>query len=519
MWNEYIWDNYKLAHGKVVIEMFERNLSQRFDDDYSEQIKRLQEVYVADEAIRANTYEQISDVLALEKDLEEALEPSFPDEPCDLVADTETAPDEALSAIDSYFGEWCESEWREGMTGADSAAINYQDFLGYFSNENLAYYTTILSISRPTGLFVPYYFSMTYNVLENIANTFGIELPCLPAKSDYKGRVWHYANICKALYSFRVEKGLTLYELCAFLYDFAPKYVGGIDSYIIKELPAPKSAYFVGGGGRNADAVAENNLKSITRWQCNPDTRAGDLIIMYLRAPISAISSIWRAQSIGFIDPFFWYYRMTYIGNPIKINRIPLAQIKADEFLKNKWIVKKNMQGINGVELLPSEYNHIVDLSGKDICRLEYVMEVDDKNFPNEKAVEEKLIKPLLKKLGYSSSDYVQQMYIEIGNHNHALIPDFVLKPQRSAGHQSGYAIIEAKRSIKNSRQMEDAKRQVRGYAKLLGAKYSAVASMEKICVMSSQDDYTEELFSKPWGSLSDADTLYCLKKLLGKNA
>ena len=33
-------------------------------------------------------------------------------------------------------------------------------------------------------------------------------------------------------------------ELFAFLYDFAPKYIGGINSYIVKEeeLPVPKSA-------------------------------------------------------------------------------------------------------------------------------------------------------------------------------------------------------------------------------------------------------------------------------------
>ena len=60
------------------------------------------------------------------------------------------------------------------------------------------------------------------------------------------------------------------------------------------------------------------------------------------------------------------------------------------------------MQGINGCELLPSEYNHIVDISGKDIQRLEFIMDVGEEDYPNEKSVEEKLIKPLLKKLGYS---------------------------------------------------------------------------------------------------------------------
>ena len=77
----------------------------------------------------------------------------------------------------------------------------------------------------------------------------------------------------------------------------------------------------------------------------------------------------------------------------------------------------------------------------KDIQRLEFIMDVGEEEYPNEKAVEEKLIKPLLKKLGYSVDDYMQQMYIEIGNHNHALIPDFVVNPLQKSDHQSGFAV------------------------------------------------------------------------------
>ena len=47
------------------------------------------------------------------------------------------------------------------------------------------------------------------------------------------------------------------------------------------------------------------------------------------------------------------------------------------------------------------------------------------------------IIKPLLKQLGYSEQDYVQQLYLEIGNPNHALIPDFMLLPEMHYGHQS----------------------------------------------------------------------------------
>ena len=63
-------------------------------------------------------------------------------------------------------------------------------------------------------------------------------------------------------------------------------------------------------------------------------------------------------------------------------------------------IVAKNMQGINGVELKPSEYNYIVEQSGLNLPRLEYAAPESSGSYANEKAVEERLIKPLIERLG-----------------------------------------------------------------------------------------------------------------------
>ncbi len=269
--------------------------------------------------------------------------------------------------------------------------------------------------------------------------------------------------------------------------------------------------------GGNDDAVAEDYPDDIFFWQCSPDTRAGDMIVMYLRTPVSAISSVWRSQSVGFIDPFFYFYRCTFVGQPKKISRIPIQKIKADPVLGKMPIVSKNMQGINGVELKPSEYNYIVKISGIDVPKLEYASPESGYDYENEKEVEEKLIKPLISKLGYSENDYMRQMYIEIGNHNHALIPDFVLNPISSGGHYSGFAIIEAKRSITSDKQLNKTKIQARSYAKLLGTKYAVIASMEKIWVISANDDYTGNIFEESWEALAEADVFYRLEKLIGK--
>jgi hypothetical protein len=133
-----------------------------------------------------------------------------------------------------------------------------------------------------------------------------------------------------------------------------------------------------------------------------------------------------------------------------------------------------------------------------------------------KKAIEDELIKPLLKKLGYEDSEYKQQLYIEIGNHNYALIPDFVLSPVTSNGHYSGFAIIEAKRSITTEKQLEEVKVQARSYAKMVGAKYSSIASQEGIWVTSAKDDYSKVIFHASWAELKNEDTFYELNEMLG---
>ena len=190
--------------------------------------------------------------------------------------------------------------------------------------------------------------------------------------------------------------------------------------------------------------------------------------------------------------------------------------MKDDPIISALPIVRKNMQGINGVELLPSEYNHLMDMAGVELFRFQYEEESISEDICREKDVEDKLIKPLLLKLGYEEKDYTQQLYIEIGNHNHALIPDFVLLPNRSAGHSSAFAIIEAKKTIPNDKVLEETKTQARSYANQLKTRYSVVASKEKIWVTSEKDDYSKDIFIAAWAELYDPDVFYQLEKMIG---
>ena len=486
MFNDYVWKMYLNGTGKEVVDFFEKNLSNIFTKEYADKICVFHKTYCPSNTINKSLYDELLDVYEIISD------------GIALLEDGEYSIDSASKIFFDLF--------------INSGCNTPKEVFSSFS-DSVAYFTTLLSIELPE-LFVPYYFKYNFNIFEKIAQEFDINIPELPPKKDYSGRFFYYGEICKSLYDFREAHNMSPYDLCAFLYDFAPKYVGGIDSYIIKDIPVAKSAYFI--GGSKDDAFLSEDEDVITPWQCNPDTMAGDAIVMYLKSPISAIDSVWRSASVGFNDPFFYYYRCTYIAKPQKINRVYQKTLKKDPIFKELPIVKKNMQGINGVELFPSVYNHLLNIAKSNLPRLEFTINNNDKVLSREKDVENKLIKPFLKELGYNESDYRQQLYIEIGNHNHALIPDFVIHPIVSKGHQSADFLIEAKLSIPSNKILEETKTQARGYANLLKAKYSIIAAKEGIWIMDSSDDYSDSIIALTWTDLQNEDNFYEVFNIIG---
>lgn len=490
MFNEYIWQLYLNAGGNNVVQAFKSNFT-NYTENYGEFVGNLHKEYCPSNTI--NT--QLKELLSLEVvgELYELMNGC-------ILEDGEYTIETALQYI--YENKLYDEE-----------SNNDQSIFSYFS-DFIETFTTCFAVELPE-LFIPYYFKYNFNVFEKIAQEFNIKLPVIPAKKDYKGRFYYYGEICSALYDFRIEHDMTPYELCAFLYDFAPKYICGIDSYIVNDLPEPKSAYFI--GGHKDDAFLSDASDTITPWQCNPDTRAGDMIVMYLRSPISAIDSIWRSVSIGFNDPFFYYYRCTYIANPTKIKQISQKKLEGDSVFKELPIVKKNMQGVNGVELYPSVYNHLLDMAKCDLAKFDFAIENNYAELKREKDVEDKLVKQLLEKLGYSENDYVQQLQIRVGNHNFKLIPDFVINPLVANGHHSADYLIEVKYSIPSSKILDDVKVQARSYAKQLGTPYSVIASREGIWISEKADDYADDILSFSWEELDNEDNFYEVFKILGK--
>ncbi|MGN0457447.1 MAG: hypothetical protein ACI4IL_00555 [Eubacterium sp.] len=479
MFNQYQWELYLNAGGKNIVNMFERNLTEEFTEEYIEKIVEFHKSYCPSK--------NITDII--ENDLYSILE--------GYGIDTCANLKELKSLIKNEI-------YKQNI----SDKTLFEEF-----SAGISYYTTLLAYNSDFDL-IPYYFKYNFNVLEKICIEFKIDIPNIPIKKDYIGRYNYYEELCKSFLIFRQNNNMTAFEFLAFLYDYAPKLVGGTD-YIINTLPEPKSAFFI--GAQRNDAFFSTDKNWITPWQCNAETRAGDLLVMYMRYPDSCVNSVWRSVSLGFNDPFFEYYRCAYISNSTEFTPFSKTDMEQDSVFKDLPIVRKNMQGVNGVELSPSQYNHLVEITKADVPKLEYTVINNDVAFTREKDVENKLIIPLIEKLDYNSDDWIPQMQISIGNHNTTLIPDFVILPNHKE--KKAFAIIEAKLTIQNKKELSIVRDQAKSYARQLLAEYCIIASKEKIWIYSNIDnnDYIDEVFSASWEELNNADCFQRIYKKIGK--
>lgn len=495
MFNQYQWNLYLDAGGGKVAEIFlkliEEEYSPALTNSYTDIIKELHSAYSPETSYIIENLKFLFDDLNNNCILEECL-------PLINLSDDKYSIKSVLENLHNSI---------KAIQGQSEKAI-FEEF------SEIEYFSTFLFLLFP-DLFVPYYFKWNFNVLQKIAGEFEIGLPFIPVKKDYKGRFYYYGELCNSFLEFRNKHNMTPYEFCAFLYDYAPKVIGGIDSYIIRDIPEPTSAFFI--GGTKDDAFLSDDKDIIACWQCSPEAKPGDYAVMYLKTPISAVDSVWRCVSEGFNDPFAYYYRVAYIAKPKKIKRVAKNKLEKDRIFKQLPIVRKNLQGINGVELKPSEYNHLMDLAESPDFKLNYSQPIDNVELLIEKDVENQLIKPLLKKLKYKNTDYVQQLHIEVGNHNTMLIPDFLLLPNETRGCQKAFAVIEAKFDIPNHKAFKETKIQARSYARQVLAKYSVIASKDKIYVSSIDDDFENDFFVKTWEEIENPDTFSQLFKIIGK--
>ena len=201
--------------------------------------------------------------------------------------------------------------------------------------------------------FKPMLLSQRFDIILRNCDALGIDMPPIPNSNNYKAYLMYYYDICVVWNKFQEENDLTDEEFCACLYDFADMYS---EESIEKEIPTPTNVWLTGASGGDFELLDSNDDKLESIWACNERTRRGDIVIIYCKSPRSYIHSIWRAKSGGIFNPFDYYHCRTTVCDGTIIPQISYNDLKADEYFSKVPIVRKNLQGINGVSLTAEDY-------------------------------------------------------------------------------------------------------------------------------------------------------------------
>ena len=362
--------------------------------------------------------------------------------------------------------------------------------------------------------FFPYLYINEFFHLERFADYFEIELPPIPKKPDYRARCMYYWELCKAFYQFRTKNGLSPDEFSAFMYDYAPNLLTKEDN---AEIPKPSAAWFIGGFLYPEDRVLNTKF-----WQSSPETKKGDILIHYETSPISAITCIEIAQADGVIDPLFYYYSNTYIGERIGIPHVTLKELQSDDYFSKHPLIRKKFQGVNGWPASSEDYVELLRMIKVRGFDTEILPKLYAPSLPKdiiierERDVETKLLEPLLNTMGWHEcKDFIRQLPIHAGR-GHRIFPDYALHYNNKPEEERASVLIEVKLYMKSNRDIEEAFLQARSYAQLLSS--SVIVLCDKICLLAyeKKDNFDRNRYKRYyWTELDNPDVYNELKNKL----
>ena len=396
-----------------------------------------------------------------------------------------------------------------------------------------ACWTSMLSIYLYFNFdfYKPILFGNRFDIIQQNCDAIGIELPPIPRTNDYRAYMMYYYDICESFNKFQEQYGLTDAEFCACLYDFAPMQVD--DTATESELPKPINVWLTGAAPGDFQILDElgkgdNSDNPKLTWACNERTRRGDIVVIYCRTPRSYIHSIWRARTGGIFNPFDYYHCRANVCEGIRVPEITSKDLKADPYFSNVPIVRKNLQGINGVELTAQDYSELlrfIEQKGGDISALPKLFESGKVNFGElkiEKDVEENVLIPFLEKIGYSEADWTRQLSLKAGR-NEKAIPDFAFFATGERHFESAPMLIEAKFDMSLITEQQKAFSQALSYARMLRSSIMGICDKERLILYkvdkNGAADRSRPLYENHWETIySDAIEGAKLKQLIGRD-
>jgi hypothetical protein len=215
---------------------------------------------------------------------------------------------------------------------------------------------------------------------------------------------------------------------------------------------------------------------------------------MYCVGPRSAITSVYRIVEDAHYDPFGgWTGYRAKLAEKIAIPWIKFTEIKADSILKEWSLVKRNFQGLLQSEVPENCWLRLLEIiterdsaAGERLHQFRYAakgtreIKVAGEAW-SEKEVEDRFAIPVLERIGWKiGTTMVQQvsMQIKVGaGKPKEVLADFV--GYHGALTSQALLVVEAKRRIGSTRELEQAVEQAESYAGKLRCTRFAIVSPE----------------------------------------
>lgn len=417
----------------------------------------------------------------------------------------------------------------ENVSIFDAPQIGFKNIL----NNNIIL-STVLSSYMPE-YFIPNLFVMQFVYFKKIAEKYEFNLPEeIPLRSDYRGRWLYYIHICNAICQFSIENELQDFgELCAFLFDYElTNMKEEMEAEYNKPMPSvPEQAWILVGNYGEGEKTMESGF-----WQSNQLTSKGDIMLFYEKSPVKKLNAVWTALEDGFVDPFGHYYSYSIIGKKIEIpddKAITFEEFKNSEYFKARDskgnFVSKNFQDVSGWSVTAKDYKEIKNmLEGKgfdtSVLPALYEPKFDlDVVISDEKDVENKMLIPLLEKMGFKrGEDYEQQVNLPAGHGSTGKRPDFCLHMKGSGVHLKAKVVIEVKEFMKDIPQIKTDYGQALTYAKWASPQVFILCDKNQIRVYQrnkKSDDFGDYSDCKVyrWDKLEIPEKFIKLKRLLSK--
>ena len=498
--NRYQWELYAEGKGKETIDRFRAFLNGSWKG-YSAFVAGLMKDFCPDENLVNETRLSVGD------------------ETRRFIIGYIPVPDENLCiGDDSLFSpDVYESVLLKTYTKYLEATGNPKQAQWYISLD-MGAITTRLAFQYPDQ-FIPYYFTGCYNVVERIAAEFDIDLPPIPAKGQKEKRVLYLGVLSRIFNEFRLANKLSVEELWAFLYDYAPKLVGGLDWVLpADELKEAHNVFVF--GTSDVPYLQDPDPGEIFLWQGNPEMNPGDIAVLYQWKPVSSFVSIWRAVSVGYNDPVFRHHRMVCYSAICGIPKVSWEELKKDDVFSQTNLVRSKMTQMDGARMKNSEYMHLLEMTKRhgmlsaSVPEVPVYSEIDIPELKLERDVEYYLLEGvLLKRLGWEETDYLRQLPVRDGRSTH-VFPDYVIN--YNAARRIGEIILEAKLTIPSAKQAEHDKGQAMAYARLIKARAIVLVAKEGVWLAREKDDFgTMKAYT--WGELQDADVFDEVYQIIGK--